>query len=173
MTTGQLIQSSSTRTIGLADKLLTGITDDRFARFAKGADGPVASNHPAWVYGHLAIYAPKVVGLLGGDAASIMPPSSYETMFGKDVECLDDPDGSIYPAMEEITDYVARGYQLAVEVVGNAPEDMLKAVTPDERYREVFPTVGVLANFMLTSHAMFHLGQVSTWRRVEGLGSAM
>jgi hypothetical protein len=36
----------------------------------------------------------------------------------------------------------------------------------------MFPTIGGAVNFLLVGHVQMHLGQVSTWRRVMGLGSA-
>ena len=41
------------------------------------------------------------------------------------------------------------------------------------RMKEMFPTVGVAVNFLVNNHVMMHLGQISTWRRLMGLGSAM
>ncbi|MBZ0172257.1 MAG: hypothetical protein K8E66_07760, partial [Phycisphaerales bacterium] len=40
------------------------------------------------------------------------------------------------------------------------------------RIGEVFPTLSQLTNFILLGHSMMHLGQMSTWRRAIGLGSA-
>jgi hypothetical protein len=36
----------------------------------------------------------------------------------------------------------------------------------------MFPTVGGAVNFLCGGHNMMHLGQISTWRRAAGLGSA-
>ncbi|MEO0630202.1 MAG: hypothetical protein AAFY46_05680, partial [Planctomycetota bacterium] len=49
----------------------------------------------------------------------------------------------------------------------------LAAPTPVERYRQRFPTVMCAVDFLITSHQMLHLGQLSAWRRIKGLGSAM
>jgi hypothetical protein len=35
------------------------------------------------------------------------------------------------------------------------------------------PTIGAVANFLLSAHHMMHLGQVSAWRRAVGLGSVL
>ena len=35
-----------------------------------------------------------------------------------------------------------------------------------------FSTLGHVAAFMLIGHPSFHLGQISAWRRVAGMGSA-
>jgi hypothetical protein len=40
------------------------------------------------------------------------------------------------------------------------------------RMTELFPTLGSLYNFYVGGHMMMHLGQISTWRRMMGLGAA-
>jgi hypothetical protein len=41
------------------------------------------------------------------------------------------------------------------------------------RMSEMLPTLGAAMMFMCGSHLQMHLGQVSSWRRAMGLGSAM
>jgi hypothetical protein len=38
--------------------------------------------------------------------------------------------------------------------------------------RELFPTIGSVQAFYCGGHMMMHLGQMSAWRRMEGLGTA-
>lgn len=45
----------------------------------------------------------------------------------------------------------------------------LDSPLPDERYREVFPTLGHAVLHILTVHTAIHLGQISAWRRAMGL----
>jgi hypothetical protein len=40
------------------------------------------------------------------------------------------------------------------------------------RMKELFPTVGAAVNFLVVGHTQSHLGQISVWRRLMGLGSA-
>jgi hypothetical protein len=37
---------------------------------------------------------------------------------------------------------------------------------------ELFPTIGSMQAFYVGGHMTFHLGQVSAWRRMQGLGPA-
>ncbi len=170
--TGPLIASAAQRTLGLLDALLKDIPADRFARLARGADGPIQANHPAWAYGHLAMYPTGLISHLGGDGAMCAPPAEWGPLFDNGTPCLDDPDASIYPAMDDITDLARRGYAQMIDVIRDCPDDRFAAESP-EPYNKAFPTLGVMATFMATSHVMLHLGQVSTWRRAEGIGSAM
>jgi len=39
------------------------------------------------------------------------------------------------------------------------------------RMSEMFPTMGSAVMFMCGSHMQMHLGQISAWRRVMGMGS--
>jgi hypothetical protein len=39
--------------------------------------------------------------------------------------------------------------------------------------KEMFPHKGGLITFLCIGHMQMHLGQISAWRRIMGLGSAM
>lgn len=173
MSTASIITNSATRAHGLAEGLLNGIAPDRAARFANGASGPINANHPTFVYGHLSIYNAMIVGMLGQDPTAAAAPDNYQDLFKHGVACLDDADGSRYPSLAEVVEHFKRGSDISIAAINAASDEQLDAPTPDENFRKSFPTVGDAANFLLNDHVMFHLGQVSTWRRAEGLGSAM
>jgi hypothetical protein len=40
------------------------------------------------------------------------------------------------------------------------------------RMAQLFPTLGSVQAFYCGGHLMMHLGQMSTWRRIEGMGAA-
>ena len=40
------------------------------------------------------------------------------------------------------------------------------------RMTELFPTLGSMQAFYVGGHIMMHLGQISAWRRMQGLGAA-
>lgn len=157
---------------GYAEALLHGIPEDRFARFAVGANGPVVSNHPAWICGHLSLYPGRAAGMLGlGNGFAV--PDSWEDLFGPKSECVDDVDGSRYPNMSELVDAMRRHQRAVADALLNVDDAALAAPTPVERYQQRFPTVMCAVDFLITSHQMLHLGQLSAWRRIEGLDSAM
>jgi hypothetical protein len=173
MSKAALVLNSATRAHGLAEALLDGVDPARAARFAQGTNGPIHANHAVFVYGHLSLYYARLIAMLGQDASAAAVPEHYQDLFKHGAECVDDADGSVYPPLEELAGHVKRGWEAAVAVVKACSDEQLDAETPDDNFRAMFPTVGDIANFLLNDHVMFHLGQMSTWRRAEGLGSVM
>ena len=153
------------------EALLKGIRAEDFARLAKG----VASNHPAWAYGHLAIYPDMAIFPLIGRADLVEPFDDFRALFGaRTTECRDDPDGSIYPAMEAITARYFKRTDAALAVVAELDEAALAAPAPADHFlADRISNIGGILNFMLNDHAMLHFGQVSAWRRAMGLGPCM
>ena len=155
-------------TLGYGEALLAGITPDKFARKAEGVD----ANHPAWNFGHLSIYPDMLLEMIGkGDLAD--PKDGYEALFSKDTQCKDDPEGSIYPPMDEIMAHFKDRHEVLINALEGLSDEDFARPNPRESMADRFPTVGAMANFMLVGHCMMHHGQTSTWRRAMGLGSAM
>lgn len=168
------IVSGAERMLGLADALLAGVPADAFARLAAPGGQTVRANHGAFIYGHLALYPARVLLAAGEDASAVTMPEAYTGLFGAGVECRDDPGGSIYPPMDEIVSRFRDSHRALLERVAAWPDStMTNAHGIEGRLAEMFPTVGQVASFLLLGHAFMHLGQMSTWRRAIGLGSAM
>ncbi|MBS0186897.1 MAG: DinB family protein [Planctomycetes bacterium] len=171
------IVTASRRGRGLADKMLVGVTPQIFARkprFETTAGTKVIDcNHPAFVFGHLSLYPARIYSLLGLDGTSVAAPAEYTDLFKAGAECKDDPEGRLYPAMDKVVGVFGRNYDTALDRLATLDDALLFTPTPDERYRQFFPMSGIAVNFMLTSHLMMHMGQISTWRRCFGLPSAM
>ena len=167
-----LLLNHARMTLGLADKLRDGIQAERFARLANGAVGAVPSNHPAWIHGHLGLYGTRVAALVGDDrrAAEAAAPEGWADLFGAGSTCRDDPEGGHYPAMKTLVTHFEKSTQLAMEAVEEADPVVFERTNPNEAMRERFPTIGPAVGFLLSGHATFHLGQLSAWRRMEGLG---
>ena len=126
--------------LAYAQALLKDVKPEQFARLARG----VHSNHPAWVFGHLAIYPDRCIELLGRKDL-MRPDERFNTLFANKSPCIDDADGK-----DEV---------LAKVITGDGMADRL-------------PTVGSRICFLTGAHPMSHLGQVSAWRRFMGLSSA-
>ncbi|MCA9051705.1 MAG: hypothetical protein KDA89_23365 [Planctomycetaceae bacterium] len=170
---GNIIVDSLQLSVGYAERLLKDIPADRFARFAANAEGTVNSNHAAFVYGHLCLYPERIVKQLGKDSAGVAVPEKYTLLFSKDARCQDDPEGSVYPAADEITEFFFRGYRLAAEALREADDATLQQPNPmPGPMAEKFPTLGSMHNFYVGGHMMLHLGQLSAWRRMWGLPPA-
>lgn len=133
----------------------------------------IESNHGAFIYGHLSLYGPRVVEQLGADTSTITIPDGFQTLFSKDAQCQDDPQGTIYPPMEVITQFFFSGYRAAVETLRATTDETLNRPHPTGgRMAELFPTMGSMHNFYCGGHFMLHIGQMSAWRRMMGLGPA-
>lgn len=171
-TIGPMIAASARIGLGYADRLIQDVTPDQFARFANVGGTIIHSNHPAFIYGHLSIYAPRIVEQLGGDASGLTPSAKFQELFAKDAKCVDDPDGSIYPAMNAVVTALQKGYTAAVDALENASDDIFHEANPNEPMRGKFPTIGAMHAFYVGGHYMFHMGQMSAWRRAIGLGAA-
>lgn len=165
-----IILAASRRSRDLGERLLAGIAPSAFARFPAPAGQVIRTNHPAFIYGHLALYPAKILFICGKNPTAAQPPASFDALFKRETPCLDDPDGAIYPPMAEIAACFLRGYDAAFAALADLPESVLAQPNPDARLAQTFPTVGFCATFLLTSHLAGHLGQVSAWRRCMGLG---
>ncbi|MEM8782243.1 MAG: DinB family protein [Planctomycetota bacterium] len=174
MSTASVIVATGRTTLSTVQKMLEGIAPERFARLPVSGAGVVSTNHPAWVYGHLGLYGSHVAKY-AGDAATaeaVAAPEGWADLFAMGSVCQDDPDGTIYPAMTTIVEQFGRAYEAALRSVERADDAVFDREQPREELREMWPTVGASINFMLTTHLAVHAGQVSGWRRIEGLGSA-
>jgi hypothetical protein len=168
-----LIVTSGAVTLRYAEGLLKDIKPAQFARYPSPGGVVITTNHPAFVYGHLGLYAPRVLAMVGMASAGPANPDGFEALFANGKPCLDDPAGTIYPSMDVITAHFLAGTRAALAAMPKVDEAVLARANPAEgRFREMFPTIGSAANFMLGAHGMSHLGQVSAWRRCMGLGSA-
>lgn len=168
---GNIVADSLQVSIGYAERLLKDVPSGRFARFAAAGGVAVEANHPAFIYGHLSLYAPKVLIQIGHPAPGV--PDQFELMFSKDASCRDDVDGDLYPPMDEITSFFFEAYRMVSGAVRSTPDATFEQENPATgRMAQLFPTLGSVQAFYCGGHLMMHLGQMSTWRRIEGLGAA-
>lgn len=168
---GNLIADSLAVSLAYGERLLRDVPAARFARFAAPGGVAVESNHPAFIYGHLSLYAPKILLQVGHPAPPV--PGQFEVSFSKDASCRDDPDGDLYPAMDEVLDVFREGYRMVIGGLRSTPDEALAGPNPAEgRMREMFPTIGSVQAFYCGGHMMMHLGQMSAWRRMEGMPRA-
>jgi len=169
---GSLIADSGKLSLAYARRMVTDISPEKFARFATVGGKTVSSNHPAFVYGHLSLYACRIVEQLGGDDSSNKPTDLYVGKFSHTAICVDDPDGTIYPPKDELVERVLTSYEAAVESLMNADDSLFLIPNANEAMRAKFATNGSMQAFYIGGHFMIHMGQVSAWRRMMGLGPA-
>ena len=148
-----------------ARRLLEGVDDD--ASIVQPAPGV---NHPRWIIGHLAGTADRVTGKIGLDLVQQYDDDFY-AYFGIGSEPK--ADGSVYPPLDDLLERLTQRHEANIDALRDAPEDLFGRTLGDdvpERFRARFPTVGHVLLYTMAAHEQMHLGQLSTWRRVRGLG---
>ena len=171
-TIGPMIAASAKLGLGYADRLLKDVKPELFSTFANGSGAMIESNHPAFIYGHLSLYAPRVVSELGGDTSKIHPTDRFTELFSKDATCVNDESCNIYPSMDEIVETFRLSHQAAISALEAAEDSSFQKSNPNEAMQKLFPTIGAMHAFYVGGHFMLHMGQMSAWRRMIGLGSA-
>lgn len=170
---GAMIADAANVSQRYAKRLLVGIPVDRFARFAAPGKQMIESNHPAFILGHLSLYPFNVVRLLGLDTTAVQPSDRFTALFSKEAKCQDDAHGIIYPSMQEVSEVFFQTYEIALNGMRDATDSQLAVDNPvDTPLKQVCPTLGSMLAFYLTGHVAMHLGQLSTWRRMEGMPPA-
>jgi hypothetical protein len=155
--------ASSDLNLGLAKMLLVGVDASLWTK----SFGDM-TNHPAWQIGHLVASSNLSCKLLGGES---WIDASWEELFKMGSVPTDDP--TSYPGKDELWAALKNGHERVQQLFEQADDARLNQELEKPHARERFGTVGNLVVFLMTSHEMFHLGQLSYWRRAAGLGSAM
>ena len=169
----QILTSSQEPLASYAEKLLVGVSADRFARQPIGRDGIINTNHPAFILGHLSIYPVWILSIVGVDDPGFTNPEGFDELFSFNATCRDDPDGSIYPAMDAITaHFFDANTRMFDQLAGLSDEQLLAPHGQEDEFFAKFPSRAAFAVFMIGQHTFSHIGQLSAWRRCEGLGSA-
>ncbi len=157
---------AATMSLGYLLSLAEDIPADRWAD--KAIEG---MNHPAFLYGHLAIYGNRMLEFIGRtDLVNEVPFDAEKVAAGS--ECQDD--ASLYPTKDVVLPYLKERYETVIATLPSVDPEVFAKENPVEgRFREMLPTIGAVAVFMLNNHVMMHAGQVSHWRRAIGLGPVM
>ncbi len=145
--------------VDYARRLVADIPEDKMAE--QPAEG---MNHAAWVLGHLAYVFDSMIAVWG-QKPSMSP--EWKALFNVPSKPM--PERDKYPSKPELWDAYEQAYQRIVDVVRSASDEDLAREFPNPKLRASLPTVGVAMVHILTSHQGQHLGQLSAWRRVQGL----
>ena len=164
---GSAIANGLDLAIMYANGLCKTIPADKFAHMPKND-----FNSPAFCIGHCAIYPHRVLELLSRKDLEVPNPAGWEELFKAGAPCVDKP--GLYPSKDELMEHFTKGYGACSVALKSAPDSVLSEANPNEgRMKEMFPTKGGVITFLCVGHPQSHLGQISMWRRVMGLGSAM
>ncbi|MCC7147449.1 MAG: DinB family protein [Phycisphaeraceae bacterium] len=120
--------------------------------------------HPAWVLAHLGAYHPVMLAMIHGERFA--DPKDHR--YGFNSTAVDDPQA--YPAKEELLASFEKYHGLIGQALREDGDAAMELPTTLARWKEKMPRNGhVLPDLMLV-HESIHLGQISAWRRVLGLG---
>ena len=148
--------------LGYAKRLVADISDDQMA-FQPAAH----MNHAAWVLGHLACTADMLAAMIG--AKPVCPPV-WTSLFDWNSE--PSSDASRYPTKAVLLKALEDAHAGIDAALPGVPESRWSETTPLEAIRGFLPTLGDCFVFVIAAHENMHLGQLSAWRRVQGMGRA-
>lgn len=144
-----------------ADQFTRLVADVPDADFA--AQPAAGINHPAWLFGHVGVYHDVIVALLRGEPFD----NPWDAPCGKNSTPL--ATRSAYPTKEQILAEHAARVARACEAIASAPPAAWTAEFHHPVWGKQFASVGMAVVFLATTHQALHLGQLSGWRRAQGL----
>ncbi len=147
-----------------APKLVADLADKQMTA-QPATDPALPSNHPAWVFSHLNVYLPIIASIIRGELFE--DPKHHQ--FG--MTSRPESDASLYASKEELLGEFLEGHKRVAELLGNADDTIFAKDIQLPRWREVMPTAGIAMPYLMLNHENGHLGQVSAWRRIQGLPS--
>lgn len=145
--------------LGYANRLVADISEEKMA--VQPATG---MNHAAWVLGHLACTADMLGGMI--DLAQVCP-AAWPELF--DWNSTPSSDASLYPTKATLLETLAAGHTQIATALPHVPASRWSDETPLEAVRGFLPTMGDCFVFVMAAHENMHLGQLSAWRRAQGL----
>lgn len=125
-------------------------------------------NHPAWIIGHLAVCADFVPKLLGQPTIC---PAEWDALFAPGA--VPTADRSRYPSKAELLAKNEEAFVRNPQLIAAASERRLAMPQPIEYFRPLYPSIGDMLAHLISTHPALHLGQLSTWRRLQGLKGVM
>lgn len=144
---------------GYGEMVLADITADDAYKLI--CDGGVS---PAWIIGHLGFVANRILALCGGDPK--IDFDVWQPLVGGGSKPTDER-GEM-PAWGELLGVWRQGHADLAAIAPTVSAELLAGENPNARMKEALPTIEDFLGFVLTGHEGMHLGQLSTWRRVQG-----
>ncbi|MEI8195976.1 MAG: DinB family protein [Phycisphaerae bacterium] len=142
-------------------KLVADLTDEQMVR--QPAPG---TNHPAWVLGHLLFVEHNFLKTIS-DGQGPSPDPSWNDIYGMKSVPVADP--SKY---QPKSFYIEKLAELRTKILARLKEMTAGDFSqphPDPARRERFPSIMHAVLLYGTWHEAYHAGQLSAWRRVQGL----
>ena len=152
------------KNLDYAPKLVADLSDEQMVAQPARA-GSAASNHPAWVFSHLNVYLPLMASIIKGEA--------FEDPKGHQFGMTSKPEASrdLYASKDELIAEYIKGHEQVAELLGNADDSVFAKPVELPRWSAGMPTAGHALPYLMLNHENGHLGQVSAWRRIQGMPS--
>lgn len=148
------------KNLGYGQRLVADLSDEQM-----GLQPGPGMNHPAWVLSHLNAYHPVIEAVVKGELFE--DPVGHK--FG--MKSKPEADRSIYASKDKlVADFVA-GHGRVEEALRAADDSVFAKAVVLERWVKFMPTAGVALPYLMLVHENTHFGQLSAWRRVQGLPS--
>lgn len=143
-------------------KLVADLSDDQMtAHVDTGSDLP--ANHPAWVFSHLNAYLPVIQAIVQG-----LPfDDPKEHPFG--MLSKPEADSSLYAPKQQLVETFVEGHERVGQLLEQADDSILALPITLPRWQSIMPVAGVALPYLMLNHENGHLGQISAWRRIQGL----
>ena len=146
------------KNLDYGQKLLADLPEDRVV-FQPAEN----MNHPAWVFSHLNAYHPVITAMIRGEVFD----DPKEHPFGMKSKPV--TDASVYPTKSKLVEAFVRGHHDVTEALRAADEAIIHQAVPLERWVKYIPNIGAALGYLMILHESTHLGQISAWRRVQGM----
>ena len=144
-------------------KLVADLTEDQMVLQPVSEGTP--ANHPAWVFSHLNAYLPVIEGMILGKEFA----DPKEHPFG--MLSKPEADRSIYASKDELVEEFVQGHQRVAQIMAGCDDTIFEQAVQLPRWKELMPTVGIVLPYLMLNHENMHLGQLSAWRRIQGMRS--
>lgn len=139
-------------------KLIADLSDEQMT-----AQPAPDTNHPAWIFSHLGAYHPVIVSVIRGEEFD----DPKEHRFG--MLSKPESDAGLYPTKAQLQAAWAKGHADVAAALSEHGEVALERSIRLERWKTIMPKSGIALPYLMLIHENIHLGQLSAWRRVQGL----
>ncbi len=146
------------RTLTFMQEQVADLSDEEMVRQPEGVP-----NHAAWTLGHVIYSCQEMAAEIGVER---WLPVDWESNFG-----YGSSPGSVAPGYATPSLLLASlryaGERLRAALL-RVDENTLAHPLPDEKVREIMPTLGHALLQVVAAHLAFHAGQLAAWRRAIG-----
>lgn len=148
------------KNLDYGQRLVADLSDDQMA-----IQPHPGMNHPAWVFSHLNAYNPIIEHVIKGKLFD--DPKDHP--FGMKSKPL--ADRSIYASKDALVKAFVAGHEKVAAVLKASTDAVFDQPVALPRWVPFMPTAGIALPYLMLVHENTHFGQLSAWRRVQGLPS--